>query len=127
MNNSKTISLSKLNSLIKKEEDFSNEQKALLIVKGGLKAVSTKEEYTEEEVASVVAVRHAAEMAAAEKAMELDSDELFESYNSLAEAIEKSVEICFSVEADEPVIITEDDDEDDEMEEEEVGADEESE
>lgn len=116
----KVVTLSKLNSLIKNEEDFSNQQKALLIVKGGLKALGG-EEFTEEQVNAVVAVRKAAEEAAATEAAELGLDSLFDQYGDLANAVGNTIEICFSDDSDEDVLDTaspSEDDDDEEVEEE---------
>lgn len=91
----KVVTLSTLNSLIKKEEDFSNQQKALLIVKAGLKSLGD-DNFTEEQLRNVVGIRKIAEEAAASEAAELGIDPLFETYENLASAIENTIDLCLT-------------------------------
>lgn len=98
MANEKTMSLTELNSKIKENAENPVVQKALLILKGGLKAYEGTE-FTEKQVKELVDVRVVAEDAAAEKAAELENNELFEHCSNLGEALKGSVEICFTTES----------------------------
>jgi len=95
----RTMTLNELNSKIKEQSENPNAQKALLILKGGLKAYG-KEEYTETEVKELVDVRYAAEEAATEKAADLNNDSLFEYCEKLGLSLKEAQDICFPTVSD---------------------------